>query len=110
MRVWDKINPSRLCRKHLLAEHRETLCIWSVIINNKKGYSKHPETVRFKDNLNALCYRHTMLVNEATKRGYHFKDLPNSENVLLFNVMPKAWDDQEKSLSVKNCDCIKTNI
>ena len=110
MRVWDKISPSRLCRKHLLAEHRETLCIWSVITNNKKGYSKHPETVRFRDNLNALSYRHTMLVKEASKRGYHFKDLPNSENVLLFNVMPRSWDDQEKSLSAKNCDCLKTNI
>jgi hypothetical protein len=62
MRVWDSISPSRLCRQHLLAEHRETLCIWSVITNNKKGYSQHPETVRFRGNLNALAYRHNELV------------------------------------------------
>lgn len=107
MRVWDKIEPSRLCKKHLLAEHRETLCIWSVITNNKKGYSKHPETVRFRNNLNALVYRHIKLVHEATKRGYNFKDLPNSTDIPAFNVMPKPWDDQEKSLSCKECDCIK---
>ena len=107
MRIWNEINPSRLCRKHLLAEHRETLCIWSVITNNKKGYAKHPETVRFRNNLNALSYRHNLIVNEATKRGYTFKHLPNSESVLLFNVMPRSWDNQEQSLSAKNCDCIK---
>ena len=107
MRIWNEINPSRLCRKHLLAEHRETLCIWSVIINNKKGYSKHPETVRFRNNLNALSYRHNLIVNEATKRGYTFKHLPNSEDIILFNKMPQSWDNQEQSLSAKNCDCIK---
>ena len=107
MRIWNEINPSRLCRKHLLAEHRETLCIWSVITNNKKGYSKHPETIRFKNNLNALSSRHTMLVKEASKRGYNFKHLPNSEDIILFNKMPQSWDNQEQSLSAKNCDCIK---
>ena len=107
MRVWNEIDPSRLCRKHLLAEHRETLCVWSVITNNKKGYSKHPETVRFRDNLNALVYRHVKLVHEATNRGYNFKDLPNSNNIPSLNVMPDSWDNQEKSLSSKDCDCIK---
>ena len=90
MRVWNEINPNRLCRKHLLAEHRETLCIWSVITNNKKGYSKHPETVRFRNNLNALVYRHSKLVDEATSRGYHFKDLPNSDDIPMLNKMPKS--------------------
>ena len=107
MRVWNEIDPSRLCRKHLLAEHRETLCVWSVITNNKKGYSKHPETVRYRHNLNALVYRHIKLVHEATKRGYNFKDLPNSTDIPAFNVMPESWDNQEKSLSGKECDCIK---
>ena len=107
MRIWNQIDPNRLCRKHLLAEHRETLCVWSVITNNKKGYSKHPETVRFRNNLNGLVYRHSKLVDEATSRGYHFKDLPNSDDIPMLNKMPKSWDDQEESLSKKDCDCIK---
>jgi hypothetical protein len=41
MRVWNEINPSRLCRNHLLAEHREILCIWSVLTKGKKVYRNH---------------------------------------------------------------------
>lgn len=107
MRVWDQISPNRLCKKHLLAEHRETLCVYSVITNNKKGYSKHPETVRFRNNISALVYRHRLIVREATKRGYNFKSLPNSDNIIAFNKMPSAWDNQEHSLMGKDCDCIK---
>jgi len=107
MRVWDQISPDRLCKKHLLAEHRETLCVYSVITNGKKGYSKHPETARFRHNISALVYRHRQLVNEATRRGYNFKSLPNSEYIIAFNKMPNAWDNQEKSLSRKECECIK---
>ena len=55
----------------------------------------------------ALVYRHIKLVHEATKRGYNFKDLPNSTDIPAFNVMPESWDNQEKSLSGKECDCIK---
>lgn len=88
-----------------MAEHRETLSVWSVITNGKKGYAKHPETVRYRNNLNALVYRHNLIVEEATKRGYNFKHLPNAHEVIAFNKQPEPWDDQEKSLSAKDCDC-----
>jgi len=107
MRIWDKIEPNRLCKKHLLAEHRETLCIWSVITNNKKGYSKHPETLRFKDNLGSLIYRHNKIITEATKRGYNFKLLPNQDNYNIDSKIIESWDNQELSLSLKQCECIK---
>lgn len=45
MRIWD-ISPGKLCKNHLLGEHRELHAIWTVITENKKGYSKHPETIR----------------------------------------------------------------
>ena len=61
-------------------------------------------------NLNALVYRHNLLVNEATNRGYNFKHLPNSQAIPLFNIVPKSWDDQEHSLSLKECDCVKQEI
>ena len=36
MRVWD-IHPKHLCRKHLLAEHRELHGLWNILtIHNKK--------------------------------------------------------------------------
>ena len=27
-----------------------------------------------------------------------------------FGLEMRVWDDKEKSLSAKNCDCLKTNI
>jgi len=38
--------PDKLCRNHLLGEHREIHAIWAVITEKKKGYSMHPETIR----------------------------------------------------------------
>lgn len=35
MRIWD-LSPKRLCRNHLLGEHRELHAIWA---GGKKGYS-----------------------------------------------------------------------
>ena len=46
MRIWD-INPGYLNRQSLLGEHRELHGIVSIIRDNKKGYSRHPETLRW---------------------------------------------------------------
>jgi len=48
MRVWD-IHPKHLCRKHLLAEHRELHGLWNILTKHKGagGYSHHPETLRW---------------------------------------------------------------
>jgi hypothetical protein len=76
LRIWD-ISPKRLCRNHLLGEHRELHAIWSVIVNGKKGYSRHPETLRWKGKLKALYCRHEALVSEMVARGYrHRSSLP----------------------------------
>ena len=112
MRIWNEIDPHRLCKKHLLAEHREALCIWSVITQNKKGYSKHPETVRYRHHLGALWLRHRKLMHEATRRGYNFKDLPDWPVHLdglteIAFVDPEPWDKQEFALLSKDCNCIK---
>ncbi|MBF0216101.1 MAG: pyrimidine dimer DNA glycosylase [Candidatus Omnitrophica bacterium] len=69
MRIWD-IGPDKLCRNHLLGEHRELHAIWSVLTKNKKGYSRHPETLRWKGKLAALYLRHGKLVAEMVSRGY----------------------------------------
>jgi hypothetical protein len=69
MRIWD-IKPDRLCRNHLLGEHRELHAIWQVITGNKKGYAHHPETMRWRGKLNALYRRHQALVAELICRDY----------------------------------------
>lgn len=59
-----------LCRQHLLGEHRELHGLWNVLTQGKKGYSKHPETLRWVGRTQALWNRHQALVEEMEKRGY----------------------------------------
>lgn len=72
MRIWD-IHPKNLCRNHLLGEHRELHAVWTVITQNKKGYSQHPETKRWMGKLAALYRRHEQLVHEMKRRGYRHR-------------------------------------
>ncbi len=72
MRIWD-INPGYLNRQSLLGEHRELHGIVSIITNNKKGYSRHPETLRWKDYGWALTTRHKLLVSEMELRNFNEK-------------------------------------
>ena len=69
MRVWD-VNPGYLNRQSLLGEHRELHAIVSIIKHNKKGYSRHPETLRWYGFGWALNQRHRLLAAEMNLRGY----------------------------------------
>jgi uncharacterized protein YbgA (DUF1722 family) len=90
MRVWD-INPGYLNRHSLLGEHRELHAIVSIIVNKKKGYSNHPETVRWIGYSWALRQRHQLLVAEMSLRGFTDK----SPVVISDNegVWPEAYID-----------------
>ena len=72
MRIWD-INPGYLNRASLLGEHRELHGMVSIFINNKKGYSRHPETLRWVGYGWALKQRHRLLAAEMHLRGYQDK-------------------------------------
>ncbi len=72
MRIWD-ISPGYLNRQSLLGEHRELHGILSILTNNKKGYSRHPETLRWVGCLQALARRHQQLACEMALRGYKEK-------------------------------------
>jgi len=107
MRIWD-IAPKKLCRNHLLGEHRELHAIWSVLTKNKKGYSRHPETLRWKGKLAALYSRHNMLINEMTNRGYKHNSGLNQKFATGVNkqfVLIDSRKQQEKILRNKKCDC-----
>lgn len=109
MRIWD-IPPPKLCRQHLLGEHRELHAIWSVLVNNKKGYSRHPETLRWKGKLAALYLRHESLVSEMERRGYSHgspldKRLAKGRKAQTDFVDPKGR--QISILRMKRCGCGK---
>jgi len=69
MRIWD-VSPGYLNRQSLLGEHRELHGIVSIVRNNKKGYSRHPETLRWVGHGWALKQRHKLIVAEMNLRGY----------------------------------------
>jgi hypothetical protein len=72
MRIWD-IHPGYLNRQSLLGEHREIHGLINILVFNKLGYSKHPETLRWMEHLDALKIRHEMLSKEMKIRKYNDK-------------------------------------
>ena len=78
MRIWD-LNPGYLNRGSLLGEHRELHGILNILILGKKGYSRHPETLRWKGHLAALKARHELLVSEMRLRGYQHHSPVNAD-------------------------------
>jgi len=110
MRVWD-IHPKHLCRKHLLAEHRELHGLWNILTKHKGrgGYSRHPETLRWVGKQKALFLRHEMLVREFSRRGYsHHTTLlkklatgSGSQNILINTAR-----EQKSILQAKPCECL----
>jgi len=107
MRIWD-IKPACLCRQHLLGEHRELHAIWTILIENKKGYSKHPETLRWKGKLKALYLRHGQLVAEMKKRGYkHNSDLDKkyAKGKIIQDYFLDKPKKQKELLKNKPCPC-----
>ncbi len=72
MRVWD-VHPGYLSRTRLLGEHREIHALWVVITEEKRGYSSHPETMRWRGHLGELYRRHELVVAEMALRGYRHK-------------------------------------
>ena len=69
MRIWD-LNPGYLNRESLLGEHRELHAIVSILVNRKRGYARHPETLRWIGHGWALRQRHRQLAAEMALRGY----------------------------------------
>jgi hypothetical protein len=69
VRVWD-VAAGYLNRGSLLGEHRELHGVHSILVHGKKGYSRHPETLRWVACLSGLAARHAALVAEMRLRGY----------------------------------------
>ena len=107
MRIWD-LPPERLCRNHLLGEHRELHAIWSVLTNNKTGYSHHPEVIRWRGRLKALYLRHKNIVKEMGNRGYRHNSPLNRKlatGLAKQDLQVDSYEDQIRNLKGKKCAC-----
>ena len=110
MRVWD-IHPKHLCRKHLLAEHRELHGLWNILTKHKGkgGYSRHPETLRWVGKQKALYLRHEALVKEFSRRGYrHYTPLDKKFAIGTGSqrVFINTASEQKMILKQKPCECL----
>lgn len=107
MRIWD-LAPERLCRQHLLGEHRELHGLWAVLTLGKTGYARHPETRRWEGRLAALYARHEALVAEMARRGYMHRtplDPALATGEPVQTVFVDTPEEQEVILRQKGCDC-----
>ena len=107
MRIWD-IPANKLCTKHLLGEHCELQTLWNILIQNKSGFSRHPETLRWKGKLAALYLRHEELVIELKKRNYQHKSDLNTVFATGLSIQEKfvdSYDEQVEILKHKGCRC-----
>ena len=107
MRIWD-IPAEKLCRNHLLGEHRELHAIWSILTKGKKGYANHPETRRWRGRLKALTLRHEELVREFKKRGYRHQSPLDARLASGEDNQREFVDSPEKQTEIlrkKKCGC-----
>ncbi|HVC09435.1 MAG TPA: pyrimidine dimer DNA glycosylase/endonuclease V [Elusimicrobiota bacterium] len=108
MRIWD-LPPRVLCRQHLLGEHRELHAVWSILTKGKLGYSRHPETLRWKGKLRALYLRHESLAAEMARRGYrHASPLDGraASGSAVQNSLIQSLSEQRRILRKKGCPCL----
>ncbi len=78
-------------RQSLLGEHRELHGLYRIHALGLKGYSSHPETVRWKPAMSGLVQRHRLLAAEMALRGYTDRTPLNSRARTL--VWPAIFID-----------------
>jgi hypothetical protein len=104
---WD-LDPKILCRNHLLGEHNEIHSIWTILTENRKGYSRHPETQRWAGCLAALYRRHSAIAEEMERRGYRHTSFLDKEYATGRNTQVKfvnTIDEQRALIRQKGCPC-----
>lgn len=109
MRIWD-IHPKYLCRKHLLAEHRELHGLWNILTKHRcqGGYSRHPETLRWVGKKHALYLRHEALCQEFVRRNYQHQTLLDkklAKGKRKQDIFINTLAEQKVILKNKPCDC-----
>jgi hypothetical protein len=107
MRIWD-LPPKILCRNHLLGEHNELHAVWTVITGQRKGYSHHPEVMRWRGRLRALYFMHDRIVAEMTRRGWNHRsplDRRKARGSARQAVLVDSLRGQRQILRAKGCKC-----
>lgn len=105
--MWD-LTPVILCDKHLLGMHSEIHAIWNIITQTKRGYSRHPEVIRWQGRLKALKYYHDRVTSEMQIRKFKHNSPLNEDLALGSNTQEIFIDtvpEQLEILKKKGCGC-----
>ncbi len=99
-RMW-MVNPSKLCRNHLLGEHKE---LHQLIGSLNKGKSVQGHIDKGQIEIHNIKSRHNALVKEMTKRGYkHLSPLPKFKDFKAGKINISL---NEKELARRCKDCM----
>jgi hypothetical protein len=107
VRIWD-LDPTLLCDRHLLGEHRELHAIWAILTTGKRGYAHHPETLRWRGRLAALYARHEAEVAEMRRRGFRHASPLDPElatGAVLQSELVDSAAVQRALLASRGCGC-----
>jgi hypothetical protein len=105
LRIWDISLIEFLCDKHLLAVWREGLGAYSIITNNKKGYSKHPAVLEYKKSPTTLWYILKHIREKMTNKQWKPKELPMKVDKIGKIKIWQTIEQQIEILNNKNCKC-----
>ena len=73
MRLWS-LHPKYLDPQGLVALWREALLAQAVLNGKTRGYTRHPQLDRFRDDPKAICAYLRAVAAEAKSRGYRFDE------------------------------------
>jgi hypothetical protein len=110
VRIWD-LDVGLLCDRHLLGEHRELHAVWTVLTTGKRGYVRHPETLRWHGRLAALFARHEAEVAEMRRRGFRHAsplDARLATGSREQTELVDSVDAQRERLAGRGCGCAVT--
>jgi Pyrimidine dimer DNA glycosylase len=68
VKIWA-LPVGELDTQRLLGEHAELHALYATITRGYRAWSRHPETLRFRDHLGQLVARHRKQVEEFAVRG-----------------------------------------
>lgn len=118
MRIWS-LNPRYLDRQGLVACWRETLLAQAVLRGRTRGYTNHPQLVRFRAQAKPLVAIGAYLqgvLTEATARGYRF-DASKIYNTGELELMPVTtgqllleWDHLRAKLLLRSPEKARENL
>ena len=75
----------------------------------RKGYARHPETMRWRGKLAALYNRHELLVEEMRRRGYNHASPLDPKLAMGTSIQIEFLDTPEAQrtiLQLKACPCL----